>query len=313
MSIAIETTRLSKLYGERRILDDLDLRADDGRVFGFLGANGSGKTTTIRILLGLARPTSGSVSVLGHAPGSAALRPLIGYCPDVPGFPAWMTGREVLEQAAVLFQLPKSVQRARIAELLDFAGLAGTSARVGSYSRGMRQRLGLAQALINAPRLLILDEPTSTLDPMGRRTVLDLISRLRGRTTVFFSTHLLPDVERVCDDVAILDGGRVITAGTLDAVRTQLGGTHDRVLVEVDDAARLYDTLVGKEWITGIDGVAVPGSLIITVRNPEEAARLLPAEIVAGGFGLRRLEPREATLEDVFITLVGSTGSGADR
>ncbi len=305
MSAAIETSQLGKRYGAKRILDGLDLRADEGRVFGFLGANGSGKTTTIRILLGLAKQSSGSARVLGYAPGSPELRPLIGYCPDVPGFPAWMTGREVLEQAAVLFRLPDQVKRARVEELLEFAGLARTKTRVGGYSRGMRQRLGLAQALINAPRLLILDEPTSALDPMGRRAVLDLIARLRGRTTVFFSTHLLPDVERVCDDVAILDEGRIITSGSLEAVRAQLGGTHDRLLVEVDDVSRLYDALRERDWITGIDGVAAPGALILTVRDPDEAARLLPAEIAAGGFALRRLEPREATLEDVFIGLVG--------
>lgn len=311
---AIETAGLVKAYGDHRALDGLDLVVEPGSIFGFLGANGAGKTTTQRILLGLARQTAGSAQVLGHAPGSAAVRSQIGFCPDVPAFLPWMTGREVLEHAAELFGLDAATTRTRVGELLELVGLAGVKSRVGGYSRGMRQRLGLGQALINAPALLMLDEPTSALDPLGRRDVLALLSELRGRTTVFFSTHLLPDVERVCDTVAILDHGRVVTSGSLDHVRSAIGGVHGRLLVEVDDAAALRAALAGEPWVLdaadrddesaasgGVVVAEAPGELVLTVTDLDEAAARLPALVTTHGLLLRRLEPRAPSLEDVFV------------
>ncbi len=304
---AIEMHGLTKTYGTRRALDGLDLCVERGSVFGFLGANGAGKTTAIRVLLALTRETGGSARIFGYAPGSAEVRPLIGYCPDVPGFASWMTAREVLEQAATLFQLPKNTARQRVAELLDLTGLADTPAKVGGYSRGMRQRLGLAQSLINSPRLLILDEPTSALDPMGRRAVLELISELKGKTTVFFSTHLLPDVERVCDDVAILSGGRAAAAGPLREVRERFGGARGRLIVETNDPALLREALARKPWVRSIEQEAAGShALVLTVDDPEESAARVAAEIVSQGGLLYRLEPREASLEDVFVDLVGA-------
>ena len=311
-SPALETHALTKQYGPRLALDGLNLKVERGSVFGFLGANGAGKTTAIRILLALARATSGTARVLGHAPGSAEVRPLIGYCPDVPGFPSWMTGREVLEQAATLFQLPKSTTRRRVPELLDLTGLADTRARVGGYSRGMRQRLGLAQSLINSPQLLILDEPTSALDPMGRRAVLELITELKGKTTVFFSTHLLPDVERVCDNVAILSEGRLAAEGPLPEIRARLGGSRSRLIVETDQAERLHEALragsefgAGSGWVLDVTEEA-PGSraLVVTVDDVEDGAARVAALVSSLGGRLFRLEPREASLEDVFVDLV---------
>ena len=304
-SSAIAVRGLVKQYGERRVLDGLDLSVEPGSVFGFLGANGAGKTTTIRMLLALARESTGSVRIFGHAPGSAEVRSLIGYCPDVPGFASWMTAREVLEQAASLFQLPKHTIRRRVPDLLDLTGLADTKAKVGGYSRGMRQRLGLAQALVNSPRLLILDEPTSALDPMGRRAVLELITELKGKTTVFFSTHLLPDVERVCDDVAILNAGRVAVAGAIGDVRSRFGNTRGRITVETDQPERLRSELEAEPWVLGI-GDEEPGSraLFLTVDDIEEGAALVAAKVASCGIRLYRLEPHEASLEDVFVHLV---------
>lgn len=302
---AIETHGLTKQYGAHRVLKGLDLSVDAGSVFGFLGANGAGKTTAIRILLALARETGGSARIFGHAPGSAEVRPLIGYCPDVPGFASWMSAREVLEQAATVFQLPKNTGRRRVAELLDLTGLADTRAKVGGYSRGMRQRLGLAQALINSPRLLILDEPTSALDPMGRRAVLELITELGGKTTVFFSTHLLPDVERVCDNVAILSGGRIAAAGPIKEVRARFGGTRGRLIVEMNDSTLLREALTDEPWVLGIEDEATAShALVLTVDDLEESAARVAAEIASRGGRLYRLEPREASLEDVFVDLV---------
>jgi ABC-2 type transport system ATP-binding protein len=241
---AIEIRSLAKVYGTTRALDGVDLAVPEGSVYGFLGPNGAGKTTTLRILAGLARPTSGAARVLGRDVVAATneVRALIGFLPDVPGFYPWMTAREFLELAGGLFGLTGRVLRERVDALLELAGLQGVDARIGGYSRGMRQRLGVAQALINAPRLLMLDEPTSALDPIGRREVLDMVSTLAGRTTVFFSTHILSDVERVCDRVAILDRGRVVAQAGIDELKTRHGGGHV-VLVEVDDPAKLATAL----------------------------------------------------------------------
>ena len=212
---AVVVSGLTKTFGASRALDGVDLAVPEGAVFGFLGPNGAGKTTTLRILAGLARPTSGSASVFGHdvTRDADSVHALIGYLPDVPGFYKWMTATEYLELSGRLFGLEPAVLEQRSHALLDLAGLTGVTTRIGGYSRGMKQRLGVAQALINAPRLLLLDEPTSALDPIGRREVLEMIASLAGRTTVFFSTHILADVERVCSDVAILARGRVVAAG----------------------------------------------------------------------------------------------------
>lgn len=307
MTPAIDIRGLVKTYDRHHALDGLDLRVEPGSVFGFVGSNGAGKTTTLRIVLGLARPTAGSVRVFGHAPGSPPAREIIGYCPDVAGFPPWMTARDVLDCTAGLFRLPDRVARRRVDELLDLAGLTDVRTRVGGYSRGMRQRLGLAQALINSPELLLLDEPTSALDPLGRRMVLDLLIELRGHTTVFFSTHLLPDVDRVCDSVAIVDAGRVVTAGDIAQVRSAGGGARGRLTVEVDDRERLRAALAGQPWALGIADGPGAGELVLTVADPDEAALRLPAQIAALHLRLRRLEAGEASLEDVFIGLIGGT------
>jgi ABC-type branched-subunit amino acid transport system ATPase component len=168
---AVTITGLTKVYGKAPALAGVDLVVPEGSVFGFLGPNGAGKTTTLRILAGLARPTAGSATIFGHdtTRDADAVHAMIGYLPDVPGFYKWMTATEYLELSAKLFGLPAAVRRERIETLLELAGLAGVTTRVGGYSRGMKQRLGVAQALINSPRLLLLDEPTSALDPIGRR------------------------------------------------------------------------------------------------------------------------------------------------
>ena len=163
--------------------------------------------------------------MLGHDVTGAGgdVRAMIGFLPDVPAFYKWMTAPQYLRFAGSLFGLRGDVLDARVAALLDLAGLAGVGTRIGGFSRGMKQRLGVAQALINAPKLLLLDEPTSALDPMGRKDVLDMLTTLRGRTTVFFSTHILADVERVCDTVAILDFGRVVAQAPIEELKARYG------------------------------------------------------------------------------------------
>ena len=305
MTQAIAISGLVKTYGEANALDGFDLAVPEGSVFGFLGPNGAGKTPTLRILSGLAHPTSGSAEVFGHdvVTSTSAVRAEIGFLPDVPGYYEWMTAPEFLRFAGGLFGLKGSVLDGRVDALLDLAGLTGVKTRIGGYSRGMKQRLGVAQALINAPRLLMLDEPTSALDPIGRKEVLDMIASLRGRTTVFFSTHILADVERVCDRVAILDKGRVVTSEAMADLKSRYGG--QRFMIDTaGDASALLDRLLTETWVAEAMMLA-DGRLSVAVSDVETAQRALPAAISQAGLGLKRFEPGEISLEEVFVDLVG--------
>ena len=303
---AIELRGLTKRFGDTVALDHVDLVVRPGVVFGFLGRNGAGKTTALRILAGLARPTAGTAHVLGHdvATATNAVRTRIGFLPDVPGFYPWMTAREYLELAGRLFGLDPTTLDARANTLLEMAGLASVTTRIGGFSRGMKQRLGIAQALINAPKLLMLDEPTSALDPIGRREVLEMVASLRGRTTVFFSTHILADVERVSDAVAILERGRIVASAGIAELTER--ATANRLVVELEDvgaAAAVAAGLAGRAWLKSID--IAERTLRVSVGDLAAAQREIPAAIVEAGVALRRFEIEEASLEDVFVQLVG--------
>jgi ABC-2 type transport system ATP-binding protein len=300
---AVTIDGLTKRYGSSWALDGVDLSVPEGSVFGFLGPNGAGKTTTLRILAGLARPTGGTAHILGHDVTHDAdqVHSLIGYLPDVPGFYKWMTATQYLELSGRLFGLSGDALRERIDALLDLAGLTGVATRVGGFSRGMNQRLGVAQALINAPRVLLLDEPTSALDPIGRREVLEMIAALAGRTTVFFSTHILADVERVCDTVAILAKGRVVEQASIDDLKARHGGAH-RVVVEVDDPGRLQAPLQNAPWTAKVTREG--RELTVEVTDLDAAFRAVPVLVAEQGLALRRFEAVEVSLEDVFVDLV---------
>lgn len=302
MTGVIELVGLTKHYGDARALDGVDLTVPEGAVFGFLGPNGAGKTTTLRILNGLAHATSGDARIFGDPAGSREARAATGFLPDVPGYYEWMRADEFLHFTASLFGVERAVATERVKVLLEMAGLAGVSTRIGGFSRGMKQRLGVAQALVNAPRLLMLDEPTSALDPVGRRDILEMIRSLRGRTTVFFSTHILGDVERVCDTVAVLANGRVVAQGSLDQLTA--GHTAHRIALAVEgDDGRLVDALHDAPWVRAVEREGE--ALSVSVTDPEVAGRETPALLARLGIGLRRFEPAEASLEDVFMDLVG--------
>ena len=305
MTAAIEIAGLTKVYGEKRALDGVDLNVSAGSVFGFLGPNGAGKTTTLRILTGLARPSGGEARVFGRDVVSATneVRADIGFLPDVPGYYEWMTASEFLHFAGSLFGLGGRVLDERVEALLDLAGLTGVRTKVGGFSRGMKQRLGVAQALINAPKLLMLDEPTSALDPIGRKEVLDMIGSLGGRTTVFFSTHILSDVERVCDTVAILHDGRVVTQAPIGELKSRYG-TSKLVVGVTGEADALAARFAAEPWATEVSR-RENGALEITVADLAEARRAVPAAVAATGVGLTRFESGEVSLEEVFVDLVG--------
>lgn len=305
MSAALQIRHLTKRYGSKLALDHVDLRVEEGSIFGFLGPNGAGKTTTLRILTGLAKASHGSVRVLGHDVATAGndVRAEIGFLPDVPGFYEWMNAEEFLRFAGGLFGIEKHTLDERVRVLLELAGLTGVTTRIGGYSRGMKQRLGVAQALINAPRLLMLDEPTSALDPMGRKDVLDMITSLKGRTTVFFSTHILSDVERVCDTVAILDQGRVVVQAPIDELKARYGAS--KVVVEVEEGADALAAEIGAQsWASGVERPE-NGTIAVTVSDTLAAKRAIPAMVAARGLALTRMEAGEMGLEEVFVELVG--------
>ena len=214
MPSAISTTDLTKHYPDVRALEGLSIEVPQGSIYGFLGANGAGKTTALKILAGLSRPTSGSATVAGVplAAGESYKR-AIGYLGQEPRFYDWMTARQTLRYVAGFYPWVRDPIERRIDEALEMTGIAAAADRpTRTYSGGMRQRLGIAQALIGRPQVLLLDEPASALDPIGRRDVLDLMEGLRGQATIFYSTHILDDVQRVSDHVAILDQGRLVRA-----------------------------------------------------------------------------------------------------
>ena len=313
---AIEAFGLTKRYGDVVALDALDLAVPVGSVFGFLGPNGAGKTTTLRLLTGLARATSGRAEVAGIPVGSdrPTLARRIGYLDQDPRFYGWMTGRELLALAGRAYGLTGPALRSRVEEVLKTIGLAEAAhRRIGGYSGGMRQRLGVGQAMLAHPPVLFLDEPVSALDPEGRRDVLELIGSLRGATTVFMSTHILTDVERICDRVAILDRGRLVAEAPID----DLLARHARPILELDPepgqdhaVARLEAALRAAPWTR--DVVLAHGLLRVFVTDAEQAAAEALPLVVATGVRLARFERVRPTLEDVFLELVAGAHPGED-
>ncbi len=217
----LEIKGLYKRFGDKEVLCGLDLEVPKNSIFGFIGKNGAGKTTTMKAILGLIRTDGGEIFVDGEAVsyGETPTNRKIGYLPDVPEFYPFMTAREYLALCGDITGADKKEAASRAEELLELVGLSSEKHRIGGYSRGMKQRLGIAQALFSRPRLLICDEPTSALDPVGRKEILDILRAASSQTTVLFSTHILSDVERICTDVAFLDGGRVNLKGKLSEIK----------------------------------------------------------------------------------------------
>ena len=293
---AIETDGLVKRYGSTVALAGLSMVVPRGQVFGFLGPNGAGKTTAVKLLLGLARPTSGTGRLLGAPLGDRIARRQVGYLPELFRYQAWLTARDVLWLHAQLAGLPLSARPAAIAESLgsvDLADRAGS--RVGTFSKGMQQRLGLAVALLGRPPVVILDEPTSALDPIGRLDVRAIIRRLRAEgTTVFLNSHLLGEVERVCDVVAIVDRGRVVADGPLDEL---LAVATVRIRVTgLSPAARAGFSAFG----TPADE---PPWLVVRGCPPERVPDLVAA-IVAQGGRIYGVDAGRETLEERFVELL---------
>jgi ABC-2 type transport system ATP-binding protein len=309
---AVATTGLTKRYGGIVALDHLTLTVPSGSIFGFLGPNGAGKTTTLRLLTGLATATAGTGTVAGVRIGGTGgeLARNIGYLDQDPRFYGWMRGRELLNLVGELHGLHGAALRQRVGEVLEIVGMTEAAhRRIGGYSGGMRQRLGIGQALINQPRVLFLDEPVSSLDPEGRRDVLEIISRLRGTATVFMSTHILNDVERVCDRVAILNLGHLVVEGPID----ELLDRYAQPIYELEpepqqpgSIERLAGVLRGQAWAREIR--TTPDTVRVFVNDPRVAGPAILPLVVSSGVNLVRYERARPSLEDVFLRLVAESG-----
>ena len=314
MSDAIITENLGRDYGSHTVLSDLSLRIPSNTVFGFLGPNGAGKSTTIRLLTGQIKPSRGKAWVAGldvtHDPRRTHRQ--IGYLSELPNFYPWMKGVELLEFVGELFGVPRAERRGRARKLLNLVGLAQDGGRkIGTYSGGMRQRLGIAQALVNRPQVIFLDEPVSALDPMGRREVLTLLENIRQEATVFMSSHVLADVDRVCEQVAILDRGRLVVAGPTGELKEKYATPAVEIGLEggPEAAQRLAMALQGLPIIQRLTP-RPDGGLKIDLRDEadlHEIGQCVPRLVSNLNLTLLSFQAAIPNLEDVFIRLVGES------
>ena len=301
-SLAIDTRGLRKVFDDKVAVADLTLTVEQGEVFGFLGPNGAGKTTAVKMLLGLIRPSQGQATLLGAPIGDRQTRARVGFLPEHFRFHDWLTAAEFLKLHADLYQMPPEISRRRIPELLELVGLTPhASKKLRQFSKGMLQRIGLAQALLNDPDLVILDEPTSGLDPVGRRLVRDIIRGLRQRgTTIFLNSHLLSEVEITCDRVAFIKFGEVLRVSAL------------QTLTEGELSVEIRARHLSPEIIAGLScwshNVRLDGEHLNLTLPGEADIPALNRYLVENGVEVYALHPQHISLEDLFLQIVGTDG-----
>jgi ABC-2 type transport system ATP-binding protein len=310
----IHTEGLSKSFGEVHALKALDLRVPQKSIFAFLGPNGAGKTTTIKLLLGLIKPTRGGGQIFGEdiVRDSVTIRRNIGYLPQEPHFYEHMTARQTLEYTARFFYTgPQSAIDQRVNEMIALVGLEGKADRpIKGFSGGERQRLGIAQAEVNYPDLLILDEPAANLDPMGRRDVLEVMSRIRKHATIFYCTHILDDVQRVSDQVAIVNHGEMVTQAPIEELLAGQGELVYSVTLrgEAGDqsVASAYTQINQQPWISEIHASQQGDQTTWQVSVTDEAAAedQLMSLLVSSGLKVSSFNRKEQNLEDIFINII---------
>lgn len=294
----LRITNLEKRFGEKEVLKGLNLSVPEGAVFGFIGRNGAGKTTTMKTVLGLLKADAGEIFVNGEKVvyGQTGTNHHIGYLPDVPEFYSFMTAREYLQFCGELTGMQSAEIKSRSEELLKLVGLNGEKHRVKGFSRGMKQRLGIAQALLSRPKLLICDEPTSALDPVGRKEILDILQQVKEQTTVLFSTHILSDVERICTDIAFLKDGKIALQGKLSEVRGQ-NRTEEYELETICEA----DT---KKILSRFPHMMHEGRNLIHFSGSEEILFQVLAYLTEQKIPVLKIERREPSLESMFMEVL---------
>ena len=296
----LQITDIYKSFGSKKILDGVSFNVSENSIFGFIGKNGAGKTTTMKMILGLLKPDSGNILVNGEKVtfGQNKTNKYIGYLPDVPEFYGYMTPREYLMLCGQIVGLDNSVCKDRANELLSLVGLTEHNKKIRGFSRGMKQRLGIAQALLAKPKLLICDEPTSALDPLGRKEILDILTSVKKDTTVLFSTHILSDVEKICDNIAFLNQGKITITGTIDEIKRNRCSEGFEIEVsnenEADSIAKRFDGSKRKTRNT-----------LLYENKPDELLMELMKYLTDQGIVPLKIEKLEPTLEDLFIETVG--------
>jgi len=306
MTPAISVKNLTKKFKSFTAVDELSFDVAKNHVVGFLGPNGSGKTTTLRMLVGLSKTTAGSVTI-SDIPvlfGSPVSNIKVGYLPELPSFYSWMSGREYLEFIADIFEIPPKAKAKHVKQLLEIVDLTeAQNNRISTYSGGMKQRLGIAQALINDPEVIILDEPVSALDPLGRKEVLKVIEKLKSNRTILFSTHILSDVDRICDDVVIINHGRLVVSKPLAELKAQYA-TPILDIEFVSDASDIASSVSNEKWVKKLEQ---NGSSLRLWLNDESAVKSnLAFEYFAKrGLGILQYGLRLPETEDLFVELLG--------
>ncbi|WP_342431943.1 ABC transporter ATP-binding protein [Neobacillus sp. FSL H8-0543] len=298
----IKISGLKKSFKETEVIKGLDFELEKGKCTALLGPNGAGKTTTLRMLSGLMKPTDGSITFAG-VKKSGDIRHLIGYLPQFPVFYDWMSGFEFLVYVGRLAGLSKKEASSRSVELLQLVGIAEAKARrIGKYSGGMKQRLGIAQALIHRPQLVMLDEPVSALDPIGRREVLELLEGLKKETTILFSTHILNDAEEVCDEILFLHNGEIVESGTMGELRER----YQQEKIDLFFRGNPAEYIKAFSTHTLTLSVQQEGNKIsIFVKDVERARKEFLKEVIEKNWPLEKFEISSMKLEDVFMKVVG--------
>lgn len=291
----LQITGLHKQFGDKAVLNGLDLAVPEHSIFGFIGKNGAGKTTTMKTVLGLLKADAGEILVNGESVvyGASPTNRYIGYLPDVPEFYPFMTAPEYLQFCGEISGISKKENAQRCKELLELVGLSDEKHRIKGFSRGMKQRLGIAQALLNRPKLLICDEPTSALDPVGRKEILDVLLTVREQTTVLFSTHILSDVERICTDVAFLSDGVIGIQGRLSDIKTKYRSEEYLLETENDAALRMLQQAFPLARQTG--------SNQLIFRESDSNIFDMMCFVADRQIPLLKLERTEPTLESLFM------------
>lgn len=294
----LQLKHVQKRFGDRDVLRNLSFSVAEHSLFGFVGKNGAGKTTTMKLILGLLKLDGGEILVNGEAVtyGQTITNRYIGYLPDVPEFYSFMTPAEYLRFCGEISDMPVREIKPRAAELLSLVGLAQEKRRIHGFSRGMKQRLGIAQALLNRPKLLICDEPTSALDPIGRKEILDILVNARQQTTVVFSTHILSDVEHICNEIAFLHNGGIVLQGSLEDVKQRHQATGFEVELE-------YPSDVGK--LLSAFPSAKPFNRSHLSFASEESVEAVMQMLVQSHIAVKRIEKKEPTLEALFMEVAG--------
>lgn len=295
----LEITDLEKRFADKKVLQGLTLAVPEKRVFGFVGRNGAGKTTTMKITLGLMKKDAGSVKVCGEEVhyGETPTNRNIGYLPDVPEYYSFMNTREYLRFCGEITGMDSNSIKTRSEEMLELVGLKNEKHRIKGFSRGMKQRLGIAQALLNKPKLLICDEPTSALDPLGRKEILDALVAAKEETTIIFSTHILSDVEHICDEMALLDNGKIVMKGTIEEVKKKRRGTA--VEIQLENSRDIPVLLAAFKELEKDNNKKD----VLLLKNNEMVSQVL-AFIAGKNIQFVKIERQEANLEDIFMEII---------